>query len=75
MSTLPATFKALLVSESAADKKVFQREIVERRLDSLPANDVLVRVQYSSLNYKDALSATGNERKITPISTARRRIS
>lgn len=32
----------------------------ECRLDSLPENTVLVRVQYSSLNYKDALSATGN---------------
>lgn len=29
-------------------------------LDDLPAGDVLVRVAYSSLNYKDALSATGN---------------
>src|SRR5690606_32782997 len=27
---------------------------------SLPPGDVLVRVRYSSLNYKDALSATGN---------------
>ncbi len=32
----------------------------ECRQDSLPENTVLVRVQYSSLNYKDALSATGN---------------
>jgi putative YhdH/YhfP family quinone oxidoreductase len=29
-------------------------------LDSLPDHDVLVRVHYSSLNYKDALSASGN---------------
>ena len=32
----------------------------ECRLDSLPQSTVLVRVQCSSLNYKDALSATGN---------------
>lgn len=29
-------------------------------LDSLPEGDVLVRVSHSSLNYKDALSASGN---------------
>src|SRR5690606_11207457 len=28
--------------------------------DSLPDHDVVVRVRYSSLNYKDALSASGN---------------
>lgn len=35
--------------------------LVERDLDELPAGDVLIRVEYSSLNYKDALSATGNK--------------
>lgn len=29
--------------------------------DNLPVGDVLVKVSYSSLNYKDALSATGNK--------------
>lgn len=38
----------------------FQQRVVSRQLDSLPAGEVLVRVRYSSLNYKDALSATGN---------------
>lgn len=38
---------------------------IERRIatvseSDLPAGDVLVRVQYSSLNYKDALAATGH---------------
>jgi alcohol dehydrogenase len=33
---------------------------LERSTDALPAGDVLVDVRYSSLNYKDALSATGN---------------
>jgi len=28
-------------------------------IDSLPAGDVLIRVEYSSLNYKDGLAATG----------------
>jgi putative YhdH/YhfP family quinone oxidoreductase len=50
-------FKALWVSEASGG---FVREIEERPLDVLPAGDVLIRVRYSSLNYKDALSATGN---------------
>lgn len=30
-------------------------------MDTLPDEDVLIRVACSSLNYKDALSATGNK--------------
>ena len=52
------TFKALLVEQP--EKKVFTRTIVERTVDDLPEGELLVRVQYSSLNFKDALSATGN---------------
>lgn len=51
-------FKALLVTESS--DKHYQSAIVERSVDDLPAGDLLIRVQYSSLNYKDALSASGN---------------
>lgn len=51
-------FKAMVV-EKGPDKS-FTREIRERTIDDLPDGDVLVRVHYSSLNYKDALSATGN---------------
>jgi acrylyl-CoA reductase (NADPH) len=51
-------FKALVVEE--ADKGVFTRKIKERTIQDLPAGDVLIRVHYSSLNYKDALSASGN---------------
>ena len=51
-------FSALVVAEDQNGQ--FQRAVVERRLSDLPANEVLVRVRYSSLNYKDALSATGN---------------
>jgi putative YhdH/YhfP family quinone oxidoreductase len=32
----------------------------QKGIADLPAGDVLVRVRYSSLNYKDALSASGN---------------
>ncbi|HSC85211.1 MAG TPA: YhdH/YhfP family quinone oxidoreductase [Pseudomonas sp.] len=50
-------FKALLVS---AEGEAFVSRVVERDTAELPAGDVLIRVQYSSLNYKDALSASGN---------------
>jgi putative YhdH/YhfP family quinone oxidoreductase len=50
-------FRAMVVREGADGS--YRREIEEKRLDSLPQGEVLVRVQYSSLNYKDALSATG----------------
>ena len=37
----------------------FARSIISRDVDELPAGDLLVDVRYSSLNYKDGLSATG----------------
>ena len=52
-------FKALVVEET--DDNKYARTIKEREIDSLPAGDVLISVRYSSLNYKDALSATGNK--------------
>jgi putative YhdH/YhfP family quinone oxidoreductase len=51
-------FKALVVDKTP--DKQFVRTIGERSMDDLPAGDLLVRVRYSSLNYKDALSATGH---------------
>jgi putative YhdH/YhfP family quinone oxidoreductase len=51
-------FKALLVKE---ENGKFIREITERDSDDLPEGDVTINVRYSSLNYKDALSATGNK--------------
>lgn len=51
-------FKALWVEEVEPDQ--FTRSVVERSVDDLPEGDVLVQVCYSSLNYKDALSAAGN---------------
>lgn len=52
-------YKALLITETPAGK--FERQIVERSIDTLPPGDVLVRVHYSALNYKDGLSATGHK--------------
>ena len=37
----------------------FRQEVVTRPITELPPGDLLIDVQYSSLNYKDALSATG----------------
>ncbi len=53
-----SSFKALQVSEDGQGH--FALRIVERAIDELPAGEVLIRVRYSSLNYKDALSASGN---------------
>jgi acrylyl-CoA reductase (NADPH) len=52
------TFRALVVRETTDGK--FTRQIEDRIVGDLPPGDVLIRVHYSSLNYKDALSATGN---------------
>lgn len=52
-------FKALWITETADGK--FERNIVERVIDDLPLGEVVIRVLYSALNYKDALSATGNK--------------
>ena len=53
-----ANFKALMTTEQADGR--FESNVVERSTDDLPTGEVLIRVAYSSLNYKDALSATGN---------------
>lgn len=50
-----ANFKCLLVEKDAAGK--VHRSISRRPLSELPPGDVLIRVRYSSLNYKDALAA------------------
>jgi len=55
---LPKTFEAFLVEE---ENGTFKGEIRELPLSFLPDHDVLIRVHYSALNYKDALSATGNK--------------
>ena len=52
-------FKAMIVTESS--DKQFTREIKEKHIADLPEGEVLIKVHYSSLNYKDALSASGNK--------------
>ncbi len=55
---MPQQFKALLVEQP--EKKVFTRSIVTRNVAELPEGELLVKVHYSSLNFKDALSSVGN---------------
>jgi acrylyl-CoA reductase (NADPH) len=52
-------FKAMIVTETA--DKQFIRAIGDKHISDLPEGEVLIKVQYSSLNYKDALSASGNK--------------
>ena len=52
------SFRALVVRKGADG--AYTRAIEERQVEDLPAGAVLVRVLYSSLNYKDALSGSGN---------------
>lgn len=53
-----ASYKALRINETAP--RQFERSIELLELSNLPESDVLIEVKYSSLNYKDALSAHGN---------------
>jgi acrylyl-CoA reductase (NADPH) len=57
--TLSQAFKALVISETA--EKKFVREVKQKDLSELPAGELIIEVKYSSLNYKDALSASGNK--------------
>ena len=51
-------YRALITSE---DNKTFINSIEKKDITDLPDNDTLIKVKYSSLNYKDALSASGNK--------------
>jgi len=53
------TYKAFVVDELEANQ--FSGSVKELNRDDLPSGEILVRVKYSSLNYKDALSASGNK--------------
>jgi acrylyl-CoA reductase (NADPH) len=51
-------FSAFVVEEKDG---IFIGEIKSKLVSDLPEGDLLIKVQYSSLNYKDALSASGNK--------------
>ena len=52
------SFRAFRVEKT--ENRQFPRSIVELDSAGLPPGELLIDVAYSSLNYKDALSATGN---------------
>ncbi|UBF23925.1 YhdH/YhfP family quinone oxidoreductase [Kovacikia minuta CCNUW1] len=53
----PETFQALFVEKKDGE---VTRQITEQAIAALPLGEVLIQVHYSSLNYKDALAATGH---------------
>lgn len=57
MKNIP--FNAYWVTEQTNGS--FKSQIIQRSTDELPQNGILIKVSYSSLNFKDALSASGNK--------------
>jgi len=55
---LQEEFKAFVVEKKDGN---FIGEVKSKLVSDLPAGDLLIKVHYSSLNFKDALSATGNK--------------
>ncbi|HEX8111350.1 MAG TPA: hypothetical protein VF516_26655 [Kofleriaceae bacterium] len=56
---MKASFRALIVTQTTDTFAVGVREM---RPEELPAGEVLIRVAYSAVNYKDALVCTQNGR-------------
>lgn len=54
-----STFRAMVIDQVDGKPKAGFRDLT---LADLPDNDVLVKVEYSTLNYKDGLSITGKGR-------------
>jgi len=54
----PTQMQCYLVNRGADG--AIEAGVARMPLDQLPAGDVLIRVEFSSLNYKDALAATGH---------------
>jgi putative YhdH/YhfP family quinone oxidoreductase len=53
----PTSYRAMVVEKLDGNVR---REVRALARDQLPSGDVIVEVAYSSLNYKDALAATGH---------------
>ncbi|MFT5208628.1 MAG: acrylyl-CoA reductase (NADPH) [Flavobacterium sp.] len=50
------TFTALVVEKN---EDAMSNSLIERNIDDLPEGEVLIKVSYSSINYKDAMSISG----------------
>src|SRR5215470_14307792 len=66
MSALPDSFRALVAEKQDDD---VARGLQDLRADDLPDGDVVVRVGFSSVNYKDALAVSpkGRVAQISPL--------
>lgn len=53
------TFQAFVVREN--EDGTFSRQIEEKNISELPEGEVLIKVAYAALNYKDALSSSGHK--------------
>ena len=51
-------FKAITINQGI--DKLFSISVKDKFINDLPDGDLLIKVNYSSLNYKDALSSSGN---------------
>lgn len=58
MSEIPKTFRALRVTSDSGHRATIESV----SLDALSAGNVVIRVAYSGINYKDALAVTGKGR-------------
>lgn len=59
MSFTHTTYRTLVVEQNA--EGAYIASVQEKSTEDLPAGQVLVKVSYSSVNYKDALSSIGNK--------------
>ena len=55
---MKTSFKAITVEQGS--DKLFSISVKDKFINDLPDGDLLIKVNYSSLNYKDALSSSGN---------------
>jgi NADPH2:quinone reductase len=63
MLTIPKTFTAFRIDQvQDGDKKKITSGFEQISIDDLTAGEVVVKVAYSDINYKDALAATGKGR-------------
>lgn len=56
MNSIPESFRAFRISD---DEDGYRGEIVEQSIDDQSEGDVIIRVAWSSVNYKDGLAGTG----------------
>ncbi|WP_376696057.1 oxidoreductase [Wenzhouxiangella sp. EGI_FJ10305] len=55
-NAVPDTFRAFRIND---DEDGYRAELVEQSIDEQAQGDVVIKVAYSSVNYKDALAGTG----------------